>query len=702
MATYSTDLTTLTTAESGTLTEFGRPYNGAGAPGQSGAQFIQGTDCFSQNTGNKGVGLTLSLVYNHGVGVTFATDEVLFAWIFYFAGTNLETYANSGWRIGIGSGTGTWDWFRVGGSDYGSHKYGGWFNFAIDPTATESGTIGGGNGGTYRYFGNIPYTLNAVTKGDPVAMDALRYGRGELSITGTGGTFSELAEYNDYNAGGTPPGTSSTSVDSGRHVLGIFQQAGGSYLWKGLLSLGTVASSVTFSDSIITIIIDDCPHTYASFNKIEVNNASSSVTLTSVTIISTASTANGIGYFEMVANATVIKNACLFVNMGTFIYLSNGAITGSSYIGCGQITHGGADFDSCIFSGYEGTADTSYMLLSTTSDPDTLTSGCSFKMGTALTHAMEFDATNTPTTITLRNIDFSGYHATNGNTSSALYFPSTTKSYTVNLIGCTGDISYKVGSGGSVTLVFDPVDLSIKVQNEAKVAIENAQVSIHLLNSPFTELMNEDSLSTGLAEAQYSGSVPVDIVWKVRKSDNEDLIRYVPQSDTSQVTSNGFSQIVTLKVNTKIPNLFPQDNSAAGLEIDSLGSLIADRAATVTSDTTTFDTGIASIKIVAGATTFANAYVLLTGLVVGGSYKIIASAKSNVYTTQDIYHSNTSGWTTSSQVEVTGTSFASYNITAIAASSSARISFRASSNAGDSESGNTLWIDSVRIIRVWP
>lgn len=464
MATYSTDLTTMNTMESATFTEFASPYNGGGSPDASGENFIQGTDCYSQNTG-KAVGLEISCVYDYGsdIASTLSTGDVFFAWLFYFAGTNLETYANSGWRFGIGSSTTAWDWFRVGGSDYGSHKYGGWFNFAIDPTATQSGTIGGGNGGAYRYFGNVPYTLAEVSKGDPLAVDAIRYGRGVISVTGAGGSFSELAEYNDYNAGGTPPGTSSTSVDSGRHVLGLFQDAGGSYLWKGLLSFGTTASSVTFSDSNETIIIDDCPHTYAAFNKIEVNNASSSVTLTNISFISTATTSNGVGYFEMVDNATVSLTGCSFNSMGTFIFDTNATVTGCTFNGCGQITHGGADFDSSNFQGYEGTAGTAYMTYAINADPDGELDNCSFTKGTAATHAIEFDATNTPTTITLRGIDFSGYNASNGNNDSTLYFPSTSKSYTVNLIGCTGNISYRVGSGGSVTLVSNPVTLKAKV-----------------------------------------------------------------------------------------------------------------------------------------------------------------------------------------------------------------------------------------------
>ena len=480
MGTYSTDLTTLTTAESGTLTEF-TDLSGGGAPGQSGEQFIQGTDCFSQNTGNKGVGLALSLVYDHGANVTFAAGEVVFAWLFYFAGTNLETYANSGWRFGIGSSASAYDWFRVGGSDYSSQKYGGWFNFAIDPTATESGVSGGGNGGSYRYFGNIPYTLNAVTKGDPVAMDAIRYGRGTISVTGTGGSFLEMSQYNDYNGGATPPGTGSTSIDSGRHVLGLFQAAGGGYLWKGLMSMGLTGTSVTFTDSNVTITIDDCPHTYADFNKIEIHNAASSVTWTNITFISTATTANGVGYFEMVDNATVNLNGCSFNGLGTFIFQSN-AVVDSTFNGCGQITHGGANMSRSTINEYEGTAGTGAVLYNVAADPDGEMDNMAFTMGATSTHAIEF-GTNAPNTMTLRGIDFIGYNTTNGDAGIAndavLSFPDkgTDTTWTINIIGGSGTISYtKARAGDTVNIVQNPVTFKIVVQNTAGTKIQDARV----------------------------------------------------------------------------------------------------------------------------------------------------------------------------------------------------------------------------------
>jgi len=462
MATYSTDLTTLNTTDStGTYTEFASPYNGGGTPDFSGEQYIQGVDCVSQNTG-KAVGLEISCVYDHGSGYSFSAGDVIFMWMFYFAGTNLESYANSGWRLAIGSSTSAWDWFRVGGNDYGSHKYGGWFNFAVDPTATETGTVGGGNGGTYRYFGNVPYTQNEVNKGDPVAIDAIRAGRGVISITGAGGSFSELAQYNDYNDGGTPPGTSSTSVDSGYHVLGLFQAAGGSYLWKGLLSLGTTGASVTFSDSNETIIIDDCPHTYPSFNKVEINNASSSVSLTNITFISTATTANGVGYFEMVDNATTSMDGCSFVSMGTFIFQSNASVLGCSFVGCNNITAGGGTFTGSKVLLSSVAADGYALTWDETTDPDGNLDSMTFSKGTNDHHAIYFGDT-IPTSITLRDIAFgTGFSASNNQNSSTLYFADTSGTITVNLVGCTGNISYK-SAGADIDLVIDPVTLEIEV-----------------------------------------------------------------------------------------------------------------------------------------------------------------------------------------------------------------------------------------------
>jgi len=535
LATYSTDLTTITTAESGTLGEFTDLASG-GSPAQSGEQFIQGTDCFSQNTGNKGVGLTISLVFDNGAGVTFATDEVVFAWLFYFAGTNLELYANSGWRFGIGSTLSAYDWFRVGGSDYASQKYGGWFNFAIDPTATESGTSGGGNGGTYRYFGNIPYTLNQVSKGDPVALDAIRYGRGVISITGTGGTFSELAEYNDYNAGGTPPGTSSTSVDTGRHVLGLFQQAGGSYLWKGLLSLGTTASSVTFSDSNETIIIDDCPHTYAAFNKVEIRNASSSVTLNNITFISTATTTVALGNFEVVDNATVSLTGCSFNDLGTFSFLSNSTLTSCNFNSCGLVTAGSATLTGCNFNTSTSTA----TLLAGAADLGNITQNVFTSDGS--NHAVEINSVGTGT-ISWNNT-LSGYvtgttgtNVTTGSTGNeAIYLNFTSAAtFTINVTGGGTIPSVRKGTGftGNVDVVQATAITLTGLQDNTEIRV--MQAGSNTVELAGTEAATDGTTGNRSFTFSLSATTSVDIYIVSVLYENVEIEGYVVPSTASSI-----------------------------------------------------------------------------------------------------------------------------------------------------------------------
>ena len=479
MATYSSDLTTLTTAESGTWTEFDSPYNGGGSPAANAENFIQGTGCYSQTTG-KAVGLEISVVFNNGSGYTFATDEVVFAWCYYAIGTNIETYANSGWRFGIGSGTGAWDWFKVGGNDFGRNPYGGWTNFAIDPTATETGTIGGGNGGTYQYFGSIPYTLAEISKGEPSAMDAIRAGRGEISVTGTGGTFAELAEYNDYNAGGTPPGTSSTSIDTGRHRLGLFQEQGGTYLWKGLMSLGLTATSATFTDSNVTIIIEDCPHTYASFNKVEVNHASSAITLTNATFIAIGTTAPG--DWEMVADATATLTTCSFNSMGTFIFDSNTTADTCSFNSCGLITAAEADLSgSSVLTSTVAADEGAVFDDRTTSASVDMTeySEMTFSKGTNSHHALRF-GTGVTHDITLTGIDFTGFGSVADATDAVFRFDATSGSLNLNLVRCTTDGTFSVddAAGIAVTVVIDPITELVNVKNTAGDNLTGARVFV--------------------------------------------------------------------------------------------------------------------------------------------------------------------------------------------------------------------------------
>jgi hypothetical protein len=443
MATYSTDLTTYTTAESGTWTEYGSANSG-GTPSADGENFIQGTDCRSQTTGTKsGTGNPKSVVFNNGSDPSgsWTTDDVFFVWQYYAVGANLYDFDQttySGSEIGIANDTTNVDRFFVGGANTGRNPYGGWTNVAVDPTATASTTYGTGGAG-YQYVGSIVYTINAISKGTPHAVDAIRYGRGEISVTGTGSSFAELASYNDYNAGSTPPGTSSTSVDSGRHRLGLFQAQGGTYLWKGMMALGLSGTSVTFSDSNETIIIDDCIHTYAAFNKIEVRNASSSVTLTNCTFISTA-TVTAYGQFEAVADATITLTGCSFNNMDTFIFDANTTADGCSFNTCNTVTANEADLSSSSFLTPRVAADgAAVSWAETISAAHSITEldNCTFSMGTNNHHAVSFSTgVSNGANITLTGLRLNGFDAdgTGDSDNSMFEFLATTGTITLPMV----------------------------------------------------------------------------------------------------------------------------------------------------------------------------------------------------------------------------------------------------------------------------
>ncbi len=78
-------------------------------------------------------------------------------------------------------------------------------------------------------------------------------------------------------------------------------------------------------------------------------------------------------------------------------------------------------------------------------------------------HAIEF-GTSSPTSLTLRGIAFSGYNAADANNDSTLHIKRTTGTVTINLVGCSGNVSIKT-AGATVTLVVDPVTTTLTVKN---------------------------------------------------------------------------------------------------------------------------------------------------------------------------------------------------------------------------------------------
>jgi len=452
---YSTDLQIVTEAESATGWAELSGHTSGSAPAQDTEAYLQNTACVSQATG-QAVGTTAGIQFDYGSDISLAAGDCFFVWQMFAAPNNIDTWANGGMRFGVGSSAGNIKFWNALGNDFGSYPYGGWQNTAIDPTFTADATEGT-PAGTYRLFGSLPNMLNKITKGSPHCVDAIRYGRGEIVATGgdvSNGycTFAGAAAVNDASA----------------NRWGLLQtRGGGNFLWKGLMSLGTSAAAVDFRDSYKTVVIDDTPRTYADFNRIEINNASSNVYWNSVTVSALGTLAKG--NFAVVDNATVTLEGCSFSAMGAFEFLSNTSIDATIFRQCGQITLGAATLtNSTISNSYAATALLGEGNIGNLSDVDFISAGTG--------HAIELTS---GTDHTLTNINFAGYAASNGSTGNeALY---------VNIASGTVNISVSGGNTPSFRTAGAAVNIitgqsTVTIEAAGGISLAGAEVRIYDLD----------------------------------------------------------------------------------------------------------------------------------------------------------------------------------------------------------------------------
>jgi hypothetical protein len=368
-------------------------------------------------------------------------------------------------RIAVGSSAGNVKLWNAHGNDYGRNPYGGWANVAVDPTYSYDEVIGTPVDGNYRIFASAPYLLQSVSKGNPHCVDFIRYGRGQIkaeygALADGYATFTGMATANDDNSA----------------RWGLFSLQFGSYLWKGLMSLGTASNATDFRDSNKSIVIDDTPRTYADFNKIEIRNSSSRVDWTGITLLALGTLAKG--RFEVVNDCDVNFAGCLFMGMDTFIFQASSDILTSTFLNCGIITANSAKFNGTKFNGFTGAADSSQIVWDTNVDVDGKLDGCTFTKGTNATHAIQLGTTS-PTSVTFRNCTFSGYNASNSQNDSTILVSRTSGTVTINVVNCTGNISYK-SAGATVVVASNPVSATVTIKDTAvpPAAIQNARVLV--------------------------------------------------------------------------------------------------------------------------------------------------------------------------------------------------------------------------------
>jgi hypothetical protein len=270
--------------------------------------------------------------------------------------------------------------------------------------------------------------------------------------------------------------------DTGPNRWGLCSLQGGSFIQKGLLSIGYTGACY-FEDSNKSIIIADTPRATGPFNKWEINETGTVFRLTncSVAALGTASP----GDFIMVDNATgVYFNACTFKDMGTFTFQSNGTILGSTFLRCDSVTQGGALFTSCIFD--TPNINSTGVAYLDCDDADNI-ANCQFKSnGTG--HAIELAPTGAgPLSFNFSGNLFSSYATGDGDTGNEciLVNPDNTGcDITFNVIGGgdTPSIREHPDYAGTFTLVIAPVTLGIIVNSHTGAPMAGARVFVTVAN----------------------------------------------------------------------------------------------------------------------------------------------------------------------------------------------------------------------------
>lgn len=483
IATYSTDLTLMDEAES--LTGWAEPtvtWTDLRSPGADTDDFIQNGSCISGivKTGLGGI------LWNEGAGITLGQDDAVLIWAKWDAAPVLDTEANGGMVTFMGSSLAAFNVFHHLGND--SYVYGGWRNLATgDPADADitANSVVGSPTTTKQYHGWGYGAPGAVpTKGQPFKADVIRYGRCEIiAIDGQAaayGNFADMAQENDYN-----------DVTNGYNRWGLFQQqSAGNYLWKGLMSLGN-ATAVDFRDSNSSISIDNTKQVTPAFNAIEINNASSRVDWTGVTISSLGTVSPGT--LTVVDNADVNFTSCTFNDMNTFVFLANSDVVDSQFIRCGLITHGGGVMNGTSVLSSIVAADEGAVFYDQVADPDGEMDNMSFSKGVNAHHAIRF-GTNVPASITLRGMDFVGFSASNDVNDSVFRFDDISGAITLNLVGCTHDgsgFTIDDAAGVTVTVVIDPVTTLVNVKDNTGSNLLDARVLLEASDAtgdfPFEE-----------------------------------------------------------------------------------------------------------------------------------------------------------------------------------------------------------------------
>ena len=447
---WATNLLTFWDTAVGPTTVTALGGGGAGLGNDETDFFIESTSCLSKAAWTNAVkGFIVDAL---GTTFTVPDDGAIILYAKYDAAGSLATKANGGFRMVFGDADTDYYHSYIGGSD--TLAFDSWYPYVLDPNTSTVDNTTGSPSGSWQWIGilgNLP-TTSGPTKGNPIAIDAIRYGRCDVEYTGGGGGDPD----------NTFSGAEAWANDPTRR-LGLIQLSG-AYFIQGFHSLGTGGGAVVFSDSNKTLYWRRCDGNLTNdavstaFNRIEILHTDSVVTMENITIQALGTRAKG----QFVhTEGTLNLKSCQFVDMSTFSFISASTVDTTTFRRCEQITAVSSILTDCNIIEYTGVANTSALVWSAALDPNTKLRGTSFTMGTLLTHAIEF-GTSSPLTMTLTDMFFTGYHTTlNNQNDSTFHIKRTTGTVTSNIVGGTSAANLTYRSDGATVIIQSVVSISL-------------------------------------------------------------------------------------------------------------------------------------------------------------------------------------------------------------------------------------------------
>lgn len=522
---YATDLTDIyTDTDNFTIVGGGR------VTASETDDYIQGNNCWSHDPFSSAIE---GGVYDTVTAETITSGDAVYIWTKCDVAQTLATHAAGGVQALIGNATTALKCFYVAGSD--DYQYGGWKCYPVDPTKTQSTSIGTPSG-VWDHFGvrwNVP--SSGASKGYPMKIDAIRHGR-NLEVTAgdstTPATWDAVAAYDA----------------TGTRQWGILQPTETGAALQGRLYWGTATTAVYSRDSNRAIVIVDTEWTDTDFTQIIFPHASNDVVWDNVGVLALGT--NNRGIIDVTADGDITWTNSIFEGIDTTDLLSNSTFDGSKWLSTNEVVGAGASMVGCQIL-TPTVATSSYGLLwNVATDTDGLLDGMTFSKGTNAHHAIEL-GTNCPSEITLDGWTVTGFNAAHGNNDSVIYNNSG-KAVTVNVLGATGTISYQNGTSATTSIVENPVTTSIHVI-DVKTGLDLAGARVLVWCDSGGPYPSEDTVTvtssgtTASVSHTAHGMSSGNIVW----IENANEAPYNGRFTISNVSANGYDY--TMDTSTTSP-----------------------------------------------------------------------------------------------------------------------------------------------------